>query len=104
MKRCKKGFVILLTLMMSLAMLSGCGAKELDAEAAVDAYLRAELQGDIDDYAELLGRDKEDVQEEYDANIDDMMEMFGRSRSSWEEVLTDDFPQAVKDVLAFSKI
>ena len=44
MKKCKKGIMILLTLMMSLAMLSGCGAKELDAEAAVDAYLRAELQ------------------------------------------------------------
>ncbi|MCU6687704.1 hypothetical protein OCV99_14425 [Dorea acetigenes] len=102
MKKCKKGIMILLTLMMSLAMLSGCGAKELDAEAAVDAYLRAELQGDIDDYAELLGRDKEDVQEEYDTNIDDMMEMFAEV-----EVLggsfTDDFPQAVKDVLASAK-
>ena len=76
MKKYRKGMAVLLLLLMSVALISGCGKKELDAEAAVDAYLRAEMQGDVDDYANLLGRDAQEVQEEYDENINQMMEMF----------------------------
>lgn len=102
MKKYRKGMAVLLLLLMSLALISGCGKKELDAEAAVDAYLRAEMQGDVDDYANLLGRDAEEVQEEYDENINQMMEMFSDVETLGGS-FTYEFPQTIRELLATAK-
>lgn len=97
-----KNLPVVLVVVLLISSLAGCGRKELDAAKAVDAYLRAELKGEFDDYAELVGEDKEDLQKEYDEMINDAMQIF-------EEIefldvdFGDDFAAEVKNLLASAK-
>lgn len=97
-----KNLPVVLVVILLMSLLAGCGKKELDAAKAVDAYLRAELKGEFDDYAEMVGEDKEALQQEYDGMIDEAMQMF-------EEIefldvdFGDDFAAEVKNLLATAK-
>lgn len=102
MKKWMRNLPVVLVVILLMSILAGCGRKELDAAKAVDAYLRAELKGEFDDYAEMVGEDKEDLQKEYDGMIDDAMQIF-------EEIefldvdFGDDFAAEVKNLLASAK-
>lgn len=97
-----KSFTLAVVLLLSAVIATGCGRAELDAEKAVDAYLRAELQGDIDDYAKLLGRKKEDVQKEYDANVEEFVNIFGEAEMFGDSFMNE-LPQVIKDLLGTAK-
>mgnify|MGYP001127525496 CR=1 FL=1 len=102
MKKWMRNLPVILVVILLMSMLAGCGRKELDAAKAVDAYLRAELKGEFDDYAEMVGEDKENLQKEYDEMIDEAMQIF-------EEIefldvdFGDDFAAEVKNLLASAK-
>ncbi|MEZ3434587.1 MAG: DUF5105 domain-containing protein [Lachnospiraceae bacterium] len=102
MKKWMRNLPVVLVVILLMSMLAGCGRKELDAAKAVDAYLRAELKGEFDDYAEMVGEDKENLQKEYDEMIDEAMQIF-------EEIefldvdFGDDFAAEVKNLLASAK-
>ena len=59
MKKWMKNLPVILVVILLISLLAGCGRKELDAAKAVDAYLRAELKGEFDDYAEMVGEDND---------------------------------------------
>lgn len=69
MKKMKKVMLLLLALSVG-SMLAGCGkGKKIDPEKYVSAYLKASLNGDVADMAELSGQKKEDLEKEYEKSI-----------------------------------
>ena len=102
MKRWTKMISVVLAVMLLGSLLAGCGKKELDAAKAVDAYLRAETKGEFDDYAEIVGEDKEKLEEEYNKMIDEMMKIFDEIEMLGV-TFGDDFGKEVKNLLASAK-
>ncbi len=102
MKKTKRILAAVLTIVLFASMLSGCGKKELDAAKAVDAYLRAGTKGEFDDYAEMVGEDKEELKKEYDERLDKATAMFDEIKSLGVD-LGDDFIGEVKNLLASVK-
>ena len=101
----KKWLRILSVMLMSvliLASLTACGKKELDAKAAVDAYLKAETRGEFEEYAKLTGEDKEDLEEEYNSNLEEVSEMFDSLDSLGIDV-GDELAEEVKNLMKSTK-
>lgn len=102
MKKWMKNLPVILVVILLISLLAGCGRKELDAAKAVDAYLRAELKGEFDDYAEMVGEDKENLQKEYDGMIEEAMQIF-EGIEFLDVDFGDDFAVEVKNLLASAK-
>lgn len=102
MKEWMKKLALLVTAVMLLAALTGCGRPKIEADKAVDAWLRSELKGDFEDYAAFLGDEVEEVEEDYNDNIDELKEVFeeaGLIDAKDEE----EFRSVIKQVLSTSR-
>lgn len=99
MEKVKKILMAALTMVLCMSMMAGCGKKELDAAKAVDAYLRAETKGEFDDYAEMVGEDKEELKKEYDERLDEVEAMFDEVEALGVD-FGDDFVGELKNLLA----
>lgn len=102
MKKRMRGLSVFLIAVMVLTLLAGCGKKEIDPEAAVDAYLRAELKGDFDDYAKLMNVDVEELEEEYNESISELTDMLEEADMFGSE-FSDEFTEKVKQMMALAK-
>lgn len=97
-----KNLPAVLVVVLLISLLAGCGKKELDAAKAVDAYLRAETKGEFDDYAEMVGEEKEELQKEYDETLDEVKALFDEMESLGVS-FGDDFIDEIKNLLASVK-
>lgn len=106
MKNFKKAKALLLIL-ASAMLLSACGLgkKEItgdDAKKYVDACFKASLKGDVDDYVELTGESKEEVEKQYEESlksIEDQLSGITGTDADFAEKFTD----ASKKMLASAK-
>ncbi len=99
MERVKRILAAVLTAVLLAALLAGCGKKELDAAKAVDAYLKAYTKGEFDDYAEIVGEDKEELKKGYDKALDDVKAMFDEVETLGVD-FGDEFTSEIKNLLA----
>lgn len=102
MKKKRRGLAGLLVTILLLSLLAGCGKKEIDAEKAVDAYLRAETKGEFEDYAKLVGEKEEDLKEEYEETLEELTSVFDEVKSVGMD-FGDDMHTEIKNVLGSVK-
>ncbi len=102
MRKWSRGLAMWMAFIFFMTAAAGCGRKELDAKAAVDAYLRAQTRGDLEDYANLLGENTKDMQEDYNENIDEMAEVVVDAGIPGIAA-GDELSQAVRELLATAK-
>lgn len=73
---------VMLAIVLAMTSMTACGGKkEIDASAAVDAYLKAETKGEFEEYAKLTGEDEEDLKEEYEETLDELTAMFAEAET-----------------------
>ena len=66
----KRQLKTILCLMLAVMMFSGCINKpSVDPEAAVSFFLKAALNGEFEEYAELIGEEENDIRKIYNDNI-----------------------------------
>lgn len=102
MKRRTKIFAFLLVSVFIMMCLSGCGRKGIDAEAAVDAYLKAETRGEFEEYAKLADVDKEELEKNYEETLGELKTMFKQVESLGIDV-GDELVEEIKNLLAAAK-
>lgn len=101
-KLMKKCSVLLVFVMVAAAALTGCGKPKLKADKAVDAWLKAELKGEFDEYAKLLGVNVKEVEADYNANIEAVKETFEETEVIGEEA-GEELIDIIKELLAGTK-
>lgn len=70
-RKVKQIMVVLMSVFMIAAVFAGCGKKpEIDPVRVIQAVMDAELKGDVDEYVELSGEEKEDVLAIYDEAVE----------------------------------
>lgn len=103
MKKWRKVFAMALVAMLVVTSMTACGGKkEIDASAAVDAYLKAETKGEFGEYAKLTGEDEAELKEEYEETLDEVTEMFAAAETLGID-FGDDMREEFKNLLASVK-
>lgn len=102
MRKRKKALAISLIAVFLAIAFAGCGKKELDAAAAVDAYLKAQTKGEFDDYAKIVGEEKEELEKEYNKTLDEVEAMFQQVEALGVS-FGEDFTGEMKNLLASVK-
>ena len=102
MKRKTRILAFVLVAALIMLCLSGCGRKGIDAEAAVDAYLKAETRGEFEEYAKMAGVDKEELEKNYTDTLEEMKMMFKHVESLGIDV-GDELVEEIRNLLATAK-
>lgn len=102
MKRKTRILAFVLVAALIMMCLSGCGRKGIDAEAAVDAYLKAETRGEFEEYAKMAEVDKEELEKNYEDTLGELKEMFQQVESLGVDV-GDELVEEMRNLLATAK-
>lgn len=102
-----KKMKVLLLMLVSVMLLSACGLgkKEITEDAAkkyVDAYFKASLRGDVEDYVKLTGESKEAVQKQYEDSLQRIEDQMGGITGT-DADFAENYTQACKKMLASTK-
>ena len=86
----KKKILVLFTILM-MGILTGCGMKEEEAKAYVEASLDAAYMGEFDAFVEITDSTPEGAAAMYDENIEHIMDAAGFADLNLDEELTEDY-------------
>lgn len=71
MKKLKRVMTMLLSVIMVMAVLTGCGGRpKIDPIKTVQAIMDAALKGEVSEYAKISGESEEDLKAEYEELLD----------------------------------
>lgn len=102
MRKQTKILAFVLVSVFIMMCLSGCVRKGIDAEAAVDAYLKAETRGEFEEYAKFADVDKEELEKNYEETLEELKTMFEQVESLGISV-GDELVEELKNLLASAK-
>lgn len=94
----KKSLLVLL-MILTMAVLSGCGMTEEEASEYVKASLDAAYKGEFEVFVEITDSTPEGAQAMYEENIVHTMEAAGFSEMKISDELTDKYKQLFLDIL-----
>ena len=94
----KKKILVLFTILM-MGILTGCGMKEEEAKAYVEASLDAAYMGEFDAFVEITDSTPEGAAAMYDENIEHIMDAAGFADLNLDEELTEDYKQLFLDLI-----
>lgn len=101
----KRIMAVLIGVIMIAAVFAGCGKKaEIDPVKMMQAAMDAELKGEVDEYVELSGEEKEDVLEVYNEILDTFAEAMAQQFDSiGAEADQSELKDLAKKMLASAK-
>ena len=94
----KMKILVLFTILM-MGILTGCGMKEEEAKAYVEASLDAAYMGEFDAFVEITDSTPEGAAAMYDENIEHIMDAAGFADLNLDEELTEDYKQLFLDLI-----
>ena len=88
----KKKLLVLLTILI-MGILTGCGMKEDEAKAYVEATLDASYKGEFEAFVEITDSTPEGAAAMYDENMEHIMQSAGFDEQELGEELTENYKQ-----------
>ena len=94
-----KNKVLVFLMIFVMGILAGCGMKEEDAKAYVEASLDAAYKGEFDAFVEITDSTPEGAAAMYEENIEHIMEAAGFADLEISEELTNNYKQLFLDLI-----
>lgn len=99
----KRNVSLVMAVLMSLALLAGCGMKPEDAKAYVQSTLDAGYKASFDEYVKITDSTKEEAQKLFDNNIDTVTNSLGFSALGATEETNDKYRELFKEIFSKAK-
>lgn len=99
----KRNVSLVMAVLMSLALLAGCGMKPEDAKAYVQSTLDAGYKASFDEYVKITDSTKEEAQKLFDNNIDTVTNSLGFSALGATEETNDKYRELLKEIFSKAK-